>query len=104
MFNEEIGKIISELTSYNLLFLHIFKDVHKFHLHLQSFSYLWDKVCSVFSGAGKFCLAHGPRQLTRDVKCEVRTLDFRSDVTSAPSRKTPNDIQKWSLCEIKCQK
>ena len=32
------------------------------------FSYLWDRVCSIFSGAGKFCLAHGLRHLTRDVK------------------------------------
>ena len=29
------------------------------------FSYLLDRVCSIFSGAGKFCLAHGLRQLTR---------------------------------------
>ena len=37
-------------------------------------SYLWDRVCSKSSGAGKFCLAHGPRQLTRDIKSDVRTL------------------------------
>ena len=34
-----------------------------------------------FSGAGKICLAHGLRQLTRDVKNDVRTLNFRSNVT-----------------------
>ena len=27
-------------------------------------SNVWDRVCSIFSGAGKFCLAHGLRQLT----------------------------------------
>ena len=32
-----------------------------------------------FSGAGKFCLAHRLRELTRDVKDDVRTLNFRSD-------------------------
>ena len=30
------------------------------------FSYLWDRVCSFFSGAGKFCLAHGLGQPTQD--------------------------------------
>ena len=57
-------------------------------------SYLWDRVCSIFSGAGKFCLAHGPGQLTRDVKDDVRTHNFRSGITFAPSRKTPNDVRK----------
>ena len=36
--------------------------------YLPKFSYLWDRVCSIFSGAGKFCCAHGLRQLTRDIK------------------------------------
>ena len=39
-----------------------------------------------FSGAGKFCLAHGLRQLTRVVKSDIRTFKFRSDVTYPPSR------------------
>ena len=30
--------------------------------------------CSIFSGAGKFCLAHGLRQLTRDTKSDVICL------------------------------
>ena len=68
------------------------------------FSYLGDRVCSSSSGAGKFCLVHGLRQFTRDVKHDVRTLNFRSDVTSAPSRKTPNDVLKMSLRDVKCQK
>ena len=38
-------------------------------------------LCYYFSGDGKFCLAHGLRQLTPDVKSDVRTLNFRSDVT-----------------------
>ena len=29
----------------------------------------------------KFCLAHGLRQLTRDVKSGVRTLNFKSGTT-----------------------
>ena len=36
------------------------------------------------------------RQLTRDVKSDVRTLNFKSDVTFAPPQKTPNDVQKRS--------
>ena len=44
-----------------------------------------------FSGAGKFRLAHGLRQLIRDVKSDVRILNFRSDVTYSLKRKTPND-------------
>ena len=58
----------------------------------------------MFSGAGKFCLAHGLRQLTRDVKSDVRTLNFISDVIYVAPRKTPNDVRKKSLYNIKCQK
>ena len=50
-------------------------------------SFLRDRVCSIFSSAGKFCLANGLRQLTWDVKSEVSSLNFRSDVTYAPSGK-----------------
>ena len=35
------------------------------------FLYLRDRVCSIFSGAGKFCLAHGLRQLAQDTKSDV---------------------------------
>ena len=56
-----------------------------------------------FSGAGKFCLAHELRQLRRDVKHIFKTLNFRSDVTFAPTPETPNDIRKRSLCDVKCQ-
>ena len=42
----------------------------------KSFSYLWDRVCSIFRGAGKFCLAHGLRQLTRDTICDVSCLQM----------------------------
>ena len=41
----------------------------------------------IFSGAGKFCLADGLRQLKRYVKHDVRTLNFRSDITFATLRK-----------------
>ena len=47
-----------------------------------------------FSDAGKYYLAHGLRQLTRDVKSDVRTLNFISDVTYAAARKTPNDVRE----------
>ena len=32
-----------------------------------------------FSGAGKFCLAHGLRQLTRNVTSDDKILNFRSN-------------------------
>ena len=57
---------------------------------VQTLSYLWDGVCSIFSGAGKFCLAHGLRQLKRDVKSDVKTLNLRNDVTDSLPRKPPN--------------
>ena len=47
-----------------------------------------------FSGAGNFCLAHGLGRLTRDVKSDVRTLNFGSDVIFAPPQKIPNDVRK----------
>ena len=34
------------------------------------------RVCSIFSGAGKFCLARGLRQLTRDNKSDVSCLQM----------------------------
>ena len=40
----------------------------------KSFSYVWDRVCSIFSSAGKFCLAKGLRQLTQDSKSNVSCL------------------------------
>ena len=61
-------------------------------------------MCFIFSGAGKFCFAHGLRQLTRDVKSDIRTLNFRSDITYAQPRKTSNDVRRRSLCDVKCQK
>ena len=48
--------------------------------------------------------AHRLRQLTRDVKSDVRTLNFRSDVTFAAPLKTPKGVRKRSLCDVKCQK
>ena len=48
--------------------------------------------CSILCGAEKFCLGHGLTQLTLDVKSGVRMLNFRSDVTKALPRKTPNDL------------
>ena len=57
-----------------------------------------------FSAAGKFFLAHGLGQLTHDVKCDVKTLNFRSDAIFAPPREIPYDVRKRSLCDAKCQK
>ena len=51
-----------------------------------------------------YSLTHGLRQLTRDVKSNVRTLNFISDVTYAAPRKTPSDVQRKALCDIKCTK
>ena len=45
---------------------------------------LSDRDCSIFSSAGKYCLAHWLRQLTRDIKSDVRTLNFKSDIIFAP--------------------
>ena len=59
---------------------------------------------SYFQRAGKFCLAHGLRQLTRDVKSDARIINFRSDVTDALPRKTPNDVPRRSFYDIKCHK
>ena len=72
-------------------------------------SYLYDRVCPIFSGAGKFCLAPGLRQLTRDIKNDVRILYFRSDATFVSpmcyhQKKSPNNIRRRSLCDLKCHK
>ena len=53
-------------------------------------------MCPIFSGAGKFCLTHRLGQITRDVKSNVRTIIFRSDVIVAPPRKTTNEARKRS--------
>ena len=57
-----------------------------------------------FNGAGKFCLAHRLSQHASDVKCDVKILNFKSDVIFAPPRKIPNDVRKRSLCDVKYQK
>ena len=49
-------------------------------------------------------LVYGLGQLTRDVNSDVRTLNFRSHVIIAPPRKSPKDVRKKSLCDVKCQK
>ena len=42
----------------------------------RAISYLGDRVCSIFSGAGKFYLIHGLRQLTHDAKSKVSCLQM----------------------------
>ena len=54
------------------------------------FSYQQDRVCSTFSDAVKFCLANGLRQLTHDIKNDLRTLNSIRFLTYAPQRKMPN--------------
>ena len=54
-----------------------------------------------FSAAGNFCVAYGLGQLTRDVKSDVRTLNYRSNVIFAPPLKTPNNVRKRLLCDKK---
>ena len=51
----------------------------------MNISYLRDRVCSIFNGAGKFCLAHGLRQLTREAKTDVIWLQ------TTLTKKPPND-------------
>ena len=53
-----------------------------------------------FSGARQFCLGHRLRQLTRAVKSDVRTLNFRSDVIFAPREKHRMTFGKRSLCDV----
>ena len=62
------------------------KNDHSFLPKRPSFFY--------FSGAGKFCLAHGLRKLTRDIRSDVRTLNFRSDVTYLTQQKSLNDVRR----------
>ena len=57
-----------------------------------------------FSRAGKFCLAQGLGQLTRDVLCDVRTLNSRRDVTLALPRKKSNNLRREPLCDVKLHK
>ena len=56
---------------------------------------------SSWSGAGNFYLAHGLRQLTYDIRPDVRTLNFRSDVIFAQPQITRNNVQKRLLCDLK---
>ena len=77
---------------------------NKMYLPFTKFSYIRNRVCSIYSGTGKFCLAHGLRQLTHTFNIDVRSLNFRSDVTFALPRKTLNDVRKRSSCDVKCQK
>ena len=48
-----------------------------------------------------YCLAHGLRQLPRDVKSDVRVLYIRSDVTYALLRKATNDARRRFLGNVK---
>ena len=56
-------------------------------LFLISKNIILSFVLFYFSGAGIFCFTHRLRQLTHDVKSDVRSLNFISDVTHISSRK-----------------
>ena len=51
-----------------------------FVVNALSIFFLPMRVCSIFSRAGKFFLAHGLRQLTCDIKSDIRILNFGSAV------------------------
>ena len=42
----------------------------------DNWSVLFLRVCSIFSGVGKFCLALGLRHLTQDIKSDVSCLQI----------------------------
>ena len=49
-----------------------------------------------FSSAGKFCLAHGLRQLTREAS--TTSLVYKRSVRAVT--KTPNDVRSWPSYHI----
>ena len=51
-----------------------------------------------------YSLSHGLRPLTRDVKSDVRALNFGSYVIFAPPRKTPNDVREKVVMRRKMSK
>ena len=56
-------------------------------------------VCSILSGALKLCLVHGLRQPTRDVKCDIKILNLRNDVTyGATTKNTELRSKKVVMC------
>ena len=50
----------------------------------------------IFSSAGNFCLAHGLKQYTRNVKNDGRTKNFINDVPYAPLQKTQYYVRRRS--------
>ena len=65
------------------------------------FSYLWDRVISIFSGAGKFWLGHGLRQVTRDTKIGVSCLQT---ILIRRNEELQNDVRSWSSFNVSCKK
>ena len=51
-----------------------------------------DKVCSIFTDPGKFCLTHELRQLTRDTKSDVSCLQT---LITRRNEKTVNGVRSW---------
>ena len=71
MINTCSFPIVSVYNKKSRFFFHYLTFSYETNAQLKydkvDFPYLLDRVCSIFSGAGKFCLAHGLRQLTRHV-------------------------------------
>ena len=63
-------------------------------------SYLWDRFCSIFSEAGKFCHAHWLRQLTRDTLCDVSCLHT---LLTGRNQISPNDGRSWPSYHVNCK-
>ena len=89
------GQVLLELLQYcslkyNLPSLLIQPQVRNYNYCSIIFSYLWDRVCSIFSGAGKFFLAHGLRQITRETKYDVNCLQT---LLTCHKRRPPNDVR-----------
>ena len=54
-----------------------------------------------FNSAGKFCLAHVLKQLTRDVKSDIKILNFISDVTIKNTEWRSKDAMRRILSKLK---
>ena len=53
----------------------------------------------MLSGAGKFCLAHGLRQLTGDTKSDVNCLQ----TLHTRRNESPNDVRCWPSYNVNCK-
>ena len=59
---------------------------------------------SIFSGAGKFCFSNGQRQLTCDVKSDIKVLNFRRTSLMRYQSKHRITLVEVVMCDVKCHK